>query len=170
MKYSWKWARFRISSCCRSIENCWTWPSRKLASGVPVLAAVVASVGRLVNRLLNVNWPVGDGGCTTLSRSQRRSAPTLTVCRPFSQVSVVGDLGHARAEVRGRARRRPELLIAADEERRHACSGIVRSTECREGPGSPRPCRRAGRPSRPTVRLVSPMRSSFTTLFENVRW
>ena len=38
MKYSWKCARFRICSCCRSIENFCTCPSRKLASGVPVLA------------------------------------------------------------------------------------------------------------------------------------
>ena len=82
MKYSWKCARLRISSCCRSIENCCTWPSRKLASGVPVLAMP----GRSVNRLLNVNDPVGDGGCRTFSRSQRRSAPILKVCRPFSQV------------------------------------------------------------------------------------
>ena len=43
--------------------------------------------GRSVNRLLKVNDPVGDGGCTTLSRSHRRSAPILIVCRPFSQVS-----------------------------------------------------------------------------------
>ena len=43
---------------------------------------------RSVNRLLKVNEPVGDGGCTTFSRSQRRSAPILIVCRPFSHVSV----------------------------------------------------------------------------------
>ena len=82
-KYSWKCARFRIWSCCRSIENCCTWPSRKLANGVPVLAMP----GRSVNRLLKVNEPVGDGGCMTFSRSQRRSAPSLNVCRPFSHVS-----------------------------------------------------------------------------------
>ena len=48
---------------------------------------MLAVPGRSVNRLLNVNEPVGDGGCTTFSRSQRRSAPILSVCRPFSQVS-----------------------------------------------------------------------------------
>ena len=36
--------------CCRSIENCCTWPSRKLASGVPVLAMP----GRSVKRVLKV--------------------------------------------------------------------------------------------------------------------
>ena len=41
-KYSWKCARFRISSCCRSIENCCTCPSRKLASGVPVFGSARA--------------------------------------------------------------------------------------------------------------------------------
>ena len=86
MKYSWKCARFRISSCCRSIENCCTWPRRKLASGVPVAAAVVASIGRFVKRLLNVNDPVGEGGCRTFRRSHRQSAPILMECRPFSQV------------------------------------------------------------------------------------
>ena len=44
--------------------------------------------GRSLNRLLKVKDPVGDGGCSTLRRSHRRSAPTLIVCRPFSQVSV----------------------------------------------------------------------------------
>ena len=34
-----------------------------------------------------MNDPVGDGGCTTFRRSQRRSAPILSVCRPFSHVS-----------------------------------------------------------------------------------
>ena len=83
-KYSCTWARFRIGCCCRSIENCWTWPSRKLASGVPV----PVTPGRSVNRLLNVNEPVGDGGWTTFRRDHRKSAPTLIVWRPASQVSV----------------------------------------------------------------------------------
>ena len=50
-------------------------PSRKLASDVPVLAVA----GRSVNRLLNVNDPVGDGGWMTLSRTHRMSAPSLTL-------------------------------------------------------------------------------------------
>ena len=86
-KYSSNCARLRIRDCCRSIENCWTCPSRKLANGVPVALAVVALVGRLVNRFVNVNWPVGDGGWITFSRSQRRSAPSLIACRPFCHVS-----------------------------------------------------------------------------------
>src|SRR5437879_13327756 len=82
MKYSWKRARSRIVDCCKSIENVWTWPSRKLASDVPVLA----TPGRSLNRLLNVNDPVGDGGWTTFSRSHRQSNPILSVWRPFSHV------------------------------------------------------------------------------------
>lgn len=35
-KYSWMWARGRITLSCRSIENCCTCPSRKLARGSPV--------------------------------------------------------------------------------------------------------------------------------------
>jgi len=54
-----------------------------LASGIPVLA----TPGRSVNRLLNVNDPVGDGGWITFSRSHRQSSPSLKVCFPFSQVS-----------------------------------------------------------------------------------
>ena len=50
--------------------------------------ARVAVPGRSVNRLLNVNEPVGEGGWTTLSRAQRRSAPILIVWRPFNHVSV----------------------------------------------------------------------------------
>ena len=50
-------------------------------------AAVVVSVGRFVKRLLNVNDPVGEGGCRTFTRSHRQSAPILMECRPFSQVS-----------------------------------------------------------------------------------
>ena len=65
------------------MENCWTCPSRKLASGVPVLA----TPGRSLKRLLKVNVPVGEGGCKTFSRSHRRSAPIFSVCRPFSHVS-----------------------------------------------------------------------------------
>ena len=38
--------------------------------------------------LLNVNDPVGDGGCMTFSRSQRRSAPDLDRVPPLSHVSV----------------------------------------------------------------------------------
>jgi hypothetical protein len=83
-KYSWKLARSRISSCCRSIENACTCPSRKLASGVPVFAVP----GRSLPMALNVNAPVGDGGWITLSRCHRQSNPALTVCRPVTQVSV----------------------------------------------------------------------------------
>src|SRR3954462_13719106 len=83
MKYSSTWARLRIGACCASIENCCTCPSRKLASGIPVLA----TPGRSVNRLLNVNDPVGDGGWITFSRSHRRSAPNLNECRPVSHVN-----------------------------------------------------------------------------------
>ena len=66
----------------RSEKVC-TCPSRKLASGVPVLAVP----GRSLNRLLKTNSPVGDGGCTTFSRSQRKSNPVLTVWRPPTHVS-----------------------------------------------------------------------------------
>jgi hypothetical protein len=51
---------------------------------VPVLAVP----GRSVNRLLKVNAPVGEGGCSTFSRSQRQSKPAFSVCRPRTQVSV----------------------------------------------------------------------------------
>ena len=67
-----------------SIENCWTWPSRKLANGVPVFV----TPGRSVNRLLNVKLPVGDGGWMTFSRSQRRSAPIFSTCFPFNHARV----------------------------------------------------------------------------------
>src|ERR1700682_3543569 len=83
MKYSWKCARSWIGPCCRSIEKVWTRPSRKLASGVPVLGPP----GWSVNRLLNVNDPVGDGGWITFSRSHRQSSPIFSVWRPFSQVN-----------------------------------------------------------------------------------
>ena len=66
------------------MEKVCTCPSRKLANGVPVLAVP----GRSVNRLLNVNDPVGEGGWMTSSRYHRRSAPTLMVCLPLSHVSV----------------------------------------------------------------------------------
>ena len=52
-----------------------TCPSRKLASGAPVLVRP----GRLVKRLVKVNDPVGDGGWMTFSRSQRQSSPTFSV-------------------------------------------------------------------------------------------
>src|SRR5450759_3562170 len=83
MKYSWKRARLRIGACWRSIEKLWTWPRRKLASPIPVFA----TPGRSEKRLLKVNDPVGDGGWTTFSRSQRQSSPIFTMCRPFSHVS-----------------------------------------------------------------------------------
>src|SRR5437773_192330 len=83
MKYSWKCARSWMVDRCKSIENVWTWPSRKLASGVPVLAMP----GRSVNRLLNVNDPVGNGGWITFSLSHLQSKPVLSVWRPFSHVN-----------------------------------------------------------------------------------
>ena len=55
-------------------ENCWTCPRRKLASGKPVSG----TPGWSVNRLLNVNTPVGAGGCTTFRRSNRASTPVFT--------------------------------------------------------------------------------------------
>src|SRR3989442_14560121 len=84
MKYSWKRARSWISDCCTSIEKFCTWPSRKLASGVPVLA----TPGRSLPSALNVNDPVGDGGWITFSRSQRQSSPIFIVWRPLIHVSV----------------------------------------------------------------------------------
>src|ERR1700730_13729495 len=65
------------------MENVCTWPSRKLASGVPVLA----TPGTSLPIALNVNDPVGDGGWMTFSRSQRKSSPIFNVCRPFSHVN-----------------------------------------------------------------------------------
>ena len=65
------------------MENSWTWPSRKLASGVPVFGVP----GRSLPIALKVNDPVGDGGWTTFRRSHRQSSPILSVCRPFNQVS-----------------------------------------------------------------------------------
>src|SRR6266850_1026282 len=81
MKYSWKRARSWIGDVCKSIENNWTWPSRKLASGVPVLG----TPGRSLPIALNVNDPVGDGGWMTFKRSHRQSRPILNVWRPLSQ-------------------------------------------------------------------------------------
>src|SRR2546428_1624003 len=83
MKYSWKRARCWISDCCTSIEKFCTCPSRKLASGVPVLA----TPGRSLPSALNVNDPVGDGGWTTLSRTHRQSSPIFIAWRPLSHVS-----------------------------------------------------------------------------------
>src|SRR5262245_38187167 len=82
MKYSWNRARSRISDCCRSIEKLCTWPRRKLASGVPVLA----TFGRSLPSVVKVNDPVGEGGWITFSRSQRQSNPILNAWRPVSHV------------------------------------------------------------------------------------
>src|SRR6186713_3583255 len=83
-KYSWKRARSWIAEFCRSMENVWTCPSRKLASGAPVFVVP----GRSLPSWLNVNDPVGDGGWTTFNRSHRQSKPAFTVWRPLTQVSV----------------------------------------------------------------------------------
>src|SRR6185436_2158236 len=73
-----------MADCCRSTEKFCTWPSRKLASGVPVFAVP----GRSLPSALNLNEPVGDGGWMTSSRSHRQSAPTFHVWRPTTHVSV----------------------------------------------------------------------------------
>src|SRR2546426_8477848 len=59
-----------------------TTPSRKLASGVPVLA----TPGRSLPMALNMNEPVGYGGWTTFNRSHRQSPPIFSVWRPPSHV------------------------------------------------------------------------------------
>ena len=66
------------------MENVWTCPSRKLASGAPVFVVP----GRSLPNWLNVNEPVGDGGWITFSRSHRQPNPLLIVCRPFTHVNV----------------------------------------------------------------------------------
>ena len=48
---------------------------------------MLATPGRSVNRVLNVNDPVGDDGWITFSRSHRKSSPILSVWRPFNQVN-----------------------------------------------------------------------------------
>src|SRR5581483_347056 len=53
------------------MENCWTSPRRKSASGMPVKTPV------------NEYEPYGDGGWTTLSRSHRQSSPSFSAWRPL---------------------------------------------------------------------------------------
>ena len=89
---------------------------------------VLAAPGRSVNRLLKVNDPVGDGGWMTFSRSQRRSAPDLERVPALQPGERVGDLRHAGAEVGRGVRRRSELLVAADQERRQRVRETARST------------------------------------------
>ena len=48
---------------------------------------VLATLGWSVNRLLNVNDPVGDGGWMTFRRSHRQSNPILSEWRPLTHVS-----------------------------------------------------------------------------------
>ena len=72
-----------MSDCWNEIAKFCTWPSRKLANGLPV----PVTPGKSLPTVLNVKLPVGQGGWITLSRSQRQSRPIFTVCRPFSQVS-----------------------------------------------------------------------------------
>jgi hypothetical protein len=66
------------------MEKVWTWPRRKLAKGVPVLAVP----GRSEPSVLKEKDPVGDGGWTAFNRSHRQSKPVFSVCRPFTQVNV----------------------------------------------------------------------------------
>src|SRR5262249_13332727 len=77
-------ARGCSTFCWRSMENCCTCPSKKLASELPVPVTPL----RFVNRVLKVNEPVGEGGCRTSSREIRLSTPNLMVCRPCCQAAV----------------------------------------------------------------------------------
>ena len=86
------------------MENVWTCPSRKLASGAPVFAVP----GRSLPSWLKVNDPVGDGGWITFSRSHRQSKPGLDRVPSLHPRQRVGDLRHAGVEVRRGVHRRSE--------------------------------------------------------------
>src|SRR5258707_12020 len=165
MKYSWKRARSWTFDVCRSIENNWTCPSRKLATGVPVLV----TPGRSLPMALNVNDPVGDGGWMTFSRSHRQSRPILNVWRPFSHVSESATweppgvkpgavCGGEPSCVRPQMRKVGRVSGNFAEE---GMPGMLRAA-----PADADNCAAV----RPTLRRVSPMRTSFNTLDENMCW
>src|SRR4051812_10351382 len=165
MKYSWNFARSWIWAFCRSIENSCTCPSRKLASGVPVLA----TPGRSLPTALNVNEPVGDGGWMTFKRSHLQSSPALIVWRPRTHVS------ESAASVT--LVLKSDAVLGADP----SCwyppiknVGSVLGNFAVDGmPGmlSAAPALVAScAADRPTVRRVSPMRTSFSRLDENMCW
>ena len=105
----------------------------------------------------------------TFSRSQRRSAPIFSVCRPFSQVSVSAicvTLVLKSVAVFGGD---PSCWYPAIRN-----VGSVFGNRAVDGmPAGSSPLDAALLSSaavRPTVRRVSPMRSSFSRRSENVRW
>src|SRR5262245_58465772 len=69
-----------------SIENVCTWPSRKLASALPVkldsAEPIVGTACEFVNRVLKLKFPVGEGGWITSSLDQRKSRPAFNEWRP----------------------------------------------------------------------------------------
>ena len=82
--------------------------------------------------------------------------PHLDRVAPLHPGQRVGDFRHARAEVRRGIRRRSELLVAADEERRQRIRKLRRRGNARECSARRRPTWPAARRSAPTVRLRLP--------------
>src|SRR5215469_3935230 len=68
----------------RSIVNEFTWPSKRDAKALPLLATVELFVPVVVNE----NAPVGFGGFRTSRASRRISVPNLMVWRPRTIVNV----------------------------------------------------------------------------------
>src|SRR5262245_571912 len=140
-----------------------TCPSRKLANAFPVFA----TPGRSLPTVVKINEPVGHGGWMTFNRSQRQSRPAFTVWRPFSHVSEsatsVTPVLKSEAVLVGD----PTCWYPAG-----AKVGKVLAKWASDGmPGMWRALP-AGDASdtalRRTDRRVSPMRTSFSRLFENV--
>src|SRR5215510_10725381 len=61
-----------------------TWPSKREAKALPLLATLVL----FVPVVLKENAPVGLGGFRTSKASRRISVPNLIVCRPRTMVNV----------------------------------------------------------------------------------
>ena len=122
------------------MENVWTWPSRKLASGVPRVGDARQVAADRVER-------ERAGRRRRLDDVQPLPPPIeshLERVAPFQPRQRIGDLGDARVEVRRRVRRRAELLVAADEKRRQRVGELRGRRDAGNAEGGSGRCRELG--------------------------